>query len=328
MDDSMKSKEHVEQFLQIPVMGAVPKMENFKLSEDVVNKIKDIVSKGSVSSTDSEVSNGDNEFSRERVRRRSGNGKRRIQNLERLLSHSLLYAPTRSGKNPSIEAYRSLSTNVRYANLDKPVKSILVTSSVPSEGKTITATNLAIVLAQSGLKTLLVDGDLRRPNDHRIFLESRDPGLADYIVSENGNPYSDFNDVIRSTKIENLYLMTCGSHISNPGAVFPTEKMRNLINDLEKQYDMVIVDSPPLASAADALNLSIEVDGVLLVIYSGQTKRKVVIQAKESLENVNANVIGAVLNNVDLNKQYGYYYYYYRYYNHYKYYRHEDGDEE
>ena len=190
---------------------------------------------------------------------------------------------------------------------------------------------------------------------HRIFQIDRTPGLTDLLVdeadfvdegeseggrrkaeggSENNsfnseirNPKSEFilpitnhqNDFIRPTTVENLFLLPCGAHVSNPGMLFPSARMHNLIESLTEQFDLIILDSPPLLSAADAVALATEVDGTLMVIYSGKTKRNISLQGKETLENVNAKVIGTVLNNVDYAKQYGSYYYYYYYYRSYYY---------
>jgi Mrp family chromosome partitioning ATPase len=219
------------------------------------------------------------------------------------------------------------------------MRSILVTSAMPREGKTITASNLAIVMAQSGTRTLLMDADLRRPNVHRIFQQNRMPGLTDLLMSDNGlpeispphaegqDPDPASQDFIRLTEVKNLHLLTCGARVPNPGLLLPSDRMREIMRVLGKQYDLIIVDSPPLGSVADAVTLGTEVGGTLMVIYSGKTKREIALQAKESLEGVNAQVIGAVLNNVDYNKQYGYYYYNYRYYSYCRYYHSDDEDE-
>ena len=265
--------------------------------------------------------------------------------MQQMLSHSLLYAARRA---PVIENYRNLAANIRYVDVDNPMKSLLVTSAAPTEGKTITASNLAIVMAQSGKKVLLIDADLRRPRMHRIFQIDRTPGLTDLLVDEadhvgggeheqsiesgseeNHSPITNHqNDFIQPTTVENLFLLPCGAHVSNPGMLFPSERMHNLIESLAEQFDLIIFDSPPLLSAADAVALATEVDGTLMVIYSGKTKRKISLQGKETLENVNAKIIGTVLNNVDYAKQYGSYYYYYYYYRSYYYGsdEEEDGD--
>jgi capsular exopolysaccharide synthesis family protein len=124
---------------------------------------------------------------------------------------------------------------------------------------------------------------------------------------------------IRPTSIDNLYLLPCGAHIPTPEGLLSSEKMKKLIELLSEQYDIIIFDSPPLVSSADAMILATQVDGTLMVVRSGETKRQIALQGKELLENVDAHIIGAVLNNIDYSRQYGSYYYYYYYYRSYYY---------
>lgn|GEM_PF-700313 len=352
LDDSIKRKEDVERFLELPVMGAIPKIEPFDAPKHVLERSEgNVLIPHGQSDSPSNIQGADANRSPALLKSRSnpshvGKGSRhRGRYSERtrqaLLNHSLLYAPSGSGKDPGIESYRNLAANIRYADIDNPIKSLLVTSATPSEGKTITASNLAFVMAQSGMKVLLIDADLRRPNLHRIFQQDRAPGLSDLLISDDGwgkssVPLEDnegelsgsaLRDFIRPTTADNLYLLPCGVRVSNPGMLFPSERMKNLIGNVARHYDLTIFDSPPLGSVADAVALSTEVDGTLMVIRSGKTKRKIGLQGKESLESVNAEVIGAVLNNVDYAKQYGYYYYYHRYYSYYRYYSHDSEDE-
>jgi Mrp family chromosome partitioning ATPase len=202
------------------------------------------------------------------------------------------------------------------------------------EGKTSTATNLAISMAQTGSKVLLMDTDLRRPRIHRIFQQDRSPGLAELLTDDLTPPpcppplstkwRGAGGEVIRPTSIDNLYLLPCGAHISTPEGLLSSEKMKKLIELLSEQYDIIIFDSPPLVSSADAMILATQVDGTLMVIRSGETKRQIALQGKELLENVDAHIIGAVLNNIDYSRQYGSYYYYYYYYRSYYYSSDED----
>lgn len=308
MDDSIRRPEDVERFLDLPLTGAIPRIEPLHVPEEALNRGEDSSSKG-----------------KKRSRKQSAHSRKDWQEL---LSHSLLYSTDGGWKSPGVESYWNLAANIRFANVDSPLKSLLVTSAMPGEGKTITASNLAIVMAQSGKRTLLIDADLRRPSMHRIFHQDRAPGLTDLLISDNGmSSDSAPGEFIRPTDVENLYLMTSGTHVSNPGALLPSEKMRELVKTLSHGYDLLIFDSPPLGSVADAIALSTEVDGTLMVIYAGETKRKIGFQARESLENVNAEVIGAVLNNVDYSKHYGYPYYTYKYSRYYKYYSDDGGSE-
>ena len=308
LDDSIKRKEDVERFLELPFMGAIPKMQPFHVPAEALNWRERSRSDGDLQ--DVPVPG---------VRRRNKHRlAHRKKNLQRFLSNSLLFSRNEALGAPAMESYRNLAANIKYANIDSPIKSLLVTSALPGEGKTITASNLAIVMAQSGTRVLLVDSDLRRPRFHSIFRQDRAPGLTDLLVSDGSseNMTSDppLSGFIRPATIENLFLLPCGVHVSNPGVLFPSEKMRDLVESLAQQYELVIFDSAPVGSVADAVNLSTEVDGTLMVISSGKTKRRIGLQVKESLDNVNADIIGAVLNNVDYSKQYGYYYYNYKYY--------------
>jgi len=353
LDDSIKRKEDVDRFLGLPVMGAIPVISPFAVPETVLDtRERAAIDEGGASGElgeqgdeDAESEIGDlqggypdevSSVRRTRVKRGKGHRKR----LEQLLRHSILYA---GNKSPVAESYRTLSMNIMYADIDKPVRTLLVTSSIPSEGKTITASNLAITMARGGKRVLVMDTDLRRPRLHRIFQQDRSPGLTDFLTGESelsqpadrgeANPQSEANTntghlldttvinrasldgFIRPTEVENLFLFPCGSHLSNPGLLLSSESMSKLIQYLASQYDMIIFDSPPLASVADAVTLSTETDATLLVIKSGKTKRRMVQEGKELLENVDADIMGVVLNNMDYSKQYGsYYYYYYRHY--------------
>jgi protein-tyrosine kinase len=236
-----------------------------------------------------------------------------------MLSHSLIYAANGKPKSPAIENYWNLAMSIKYANLDKKLKSMLVTSAVPGERKTTTASNLAIVKAKAGIKVLLIDSDLRRPMLHRIFQQNRKTGLSDLLVIDDTVDYNTFDfeshGSIRPTVLDNLFLLPCGSSVPNSDALLSSDRMRELLRALEEKFDLIIIDSAPLLIVSSVVALSKEVDGVLLVIQSGKSKRKVVGNGKEVLESVDATIIGTVLTGVDLIRQYGYYYR--RYYNYY-----------
>jgi len=228
-----------------------------------------------------------------------------------MLGSVILYAGKRT---PILTNYRTLAANIRYANIDTPIQTLLVTSAAPTEGKTVTVTNLAISMAQTGNKVLLIDTDLRYPRIHRIFQQDRSPGLTDLLADE-ASPVEEGSRIgepfIRPTSIDGLYIFPCGAHVSNPEGMLLSEKMKRLVKSLSPEYDVILLDSPPLVSAADGIILATEVDATLIVIHSGKTKRQIVLQGKELLENINAPVLGVVLNNIDNSKQYGSYYYYY-----------------
>ncbi len=220
-----------------------------------------------------------------------------------------------SPKSPVSEAYRSLRTNIHFANLDRPNKAILVSSSATKEGKSTTAANLAITIAQMGSKTLLVDSDLRRPAIHNFFKMERSYGLTNYLIGT-----LNFDEVIKKSDINNLDIITCGDIPPNPSEMLASKAMRNFIEEAKKRYDMVLLDSPPIIAVTDAAILSTRVDGVILVIASGFVNRREVQRAITLLRNVNSRILGVLLNGLDIKKIYGSYYYYFHYYQYYYYY--------
>ncbi len=207
------------------------------------------------------------------------------------------------------EAYRVLRTNIQVANVDQPVKTLLVTSPNPVEGKSLTAANLAVVMAQAGLRTVLVDADLRRPSQHRLFGVTNDFGLTNGLVQQELAS----DGYMHSTDIENLRVVTSGQIPPNPTELLGSKRMHKLIQALRDQADMIILDSPPCLPLADAAVLARQVDGVLLVVDAGSTRRDSAAKAKETLERAGGKVLGVALNRVSARGS-GYYYYYYYYY--------------
>ena len=210
---------------------------------------------------------------------------------------------------PISEAYRTLRTNIQFSSFDKKVKTLLVTSSGPGEGKTTTSSNLAVVMAQGGNKTLLIDCDQRKPSVHKTFRFSNENGLSNILVNENE---VDINMVLHKTEISNLHVLSSGTRPPNPAELLGSEKMKNFIEELKKTYDYIILDTPPIVLVTDAQILAQYTDGCLLVISSGEAERDSAIKAKELLEKVNAKILGTVLNKVDSKKK-GYYHYQYEY---------------
>lgn len=221
----------------------------------------------------------------------------------RLITH---FAP----KSPISEAYRSLRTSIQYAKADSRLKTIIVTSPGPQEGKSTTVANLAITISQMGSKTLLVDTDLRRPVLHSIFKLSRSIGISNYLVGK-----VELEDAIFKTEIDNLSLMPCGTLPPNPSELLGSKAMKQCITALKNQFDVILFDSPPILAVTDAAVLSSEVDGVILVVKAGHTDRNAIIRSYEILRNIPNRILGALLNVVNVENVYGsYYYYYYHYY--------------
>lgn len=217
------------------------------------------------------------------------------------------------------EAYRTLRTNLQFSSLDHPLRSLVVTSAVATEGKTTTAANLAVVLAQSGKRVVLVDADLRRPSAHKLFGLSNGAGLTTALVEEP----TVLNGFLRETEVENLRLLTAGPVPPNPQELLGSQRMEELLRRLERQVDIVVLDTPPTLVVADANILAARADGVLMVVNTGRTRRTAVRQAVDSIQQVGANLIGAVLNMVDTRGVRGSYYYYPSYYYYSHYYGHE-----
>jgi len=216
-------------------------------------------------------------------------------------------------KSPVSEAYRSLRTSMMYTSADKKIKSILVSSAGPGEGKTTTVANLAITYANLGKKTLLIDTDLRRPVVHKIFDCPRDNGITSYLSGVEEN----FENLIQKTPIDNLYIVTSGIIPPNPSELLGSGKMTSLVRRLEDEWDMVLFDSPPLVAVTDATMVSKEIDQIVMVVKVGQTDRKAFDHTVSSLRNVKAPLGGVILNAVTSKNSYGSYYYYYQYYHYY-----------
>lgn len=212
----------------------------------------------------------------------------------------------REPKSPVSEQFRTIRTNITYANIDNPIKSVLFTSSTPNAGKSTTAANVAIAFAQAGHKTLLLDGDLRRPTTHYTFELQNIRGLSTAIINE-----LPINEVANATSIENLDVITSGPIPPNPSELLASKKMNVFMKMLKEFYDIVIIDSPPVLAVTDSQVLSQYTDSTILVTNVEDNNRDTVSQAKDLMEKADANIIGIVLNNKKMtNKKDSYYYYY------------------
>ena len=222
-------------------------------------------------------------------------------------------------KSPISESYRGLRTNILLTNT-KDIKSILISSAGPGEGKTTTVANLAITFANLGRKTLLVDTDLRRPVIHSVFNVKREPGVTNYLSGQT----DDYNSLVKPSEIENLSLLTSGLIPPNPSEMLGSKKMSQFIKKLESDWDMILFDSPPLVAVTDATMISKEIDSIILVIKAGQTDKKAFHHTMANLKNIEAPLDGIVMNAVTSKSNYGSYYYYY-YHQYYHYYSSHDG---
>lgn len=205
------------------------------------------------------------------------------------------------------EAYRFVRTQLSFlSEKDKSLTSMVISSLGPQEGKTTTACNLAITLAQGRKKILLVDADMRRPRLHNIFKRNKDKSLSDFLAGE-----ASYNDVIQKTDIENLSIVSNRQVPHNPSELLTGGKMKEFIRESTKDFDFVLFDSPPISVITDAVILSALTDGVILVLESGKTPKKAVLRADKLLKNSEVSVIGAIINGVSTSGKEGYYYSYY-----------------
>jgi capsular exopolysaccharide synthesis family protein len=210
------------------------------------------------------------------------------------------------------EAYRTLRTNLSLSQVDNPLHTLLVTSCIPREGKSTTVANLGVTFAMAQKKVLVIDADLRRPILHRLFGIPNNLGLTHSLSDA-----ADFDQVLSPTKVQNLWVVTCGIIPPNPSELLGSQKMRAFLDRAMAQFDMVLLDSPPISSLADASILGAIVDGVLFIVKVNMANRELIAKARDQLETVGANIVGVALNDVDVRRD-GYYRYYY-YYN-YEYY--------
>lgn len=210
---------------------------------------------------------------------------------------------------PVEEAYRTLRTNIQFCGIDQKIKTVTLTSTNPGEGKTTTSINLAISMAKAGLRTLLVDADLRKPMVAKRLGCNNALGLTNFISGGSA-----LDDVISNTNIPDLYFIACGPKPPNPAELLGSASFREFVNTVREMFDLVIFDTPPLGSVIDCALISVLTDGTIFVIQSKKIDFRNAQRVKEQLEKVNARVLGVVLNKVEKNDYKNYYNYYYNYY--------------
>ena len=246
----------------------------------------------------------------------------------------------REPRSPLTEAYRALRTNLQFSSLDNPMRTIVVTSAGPSEGKSLTAANLAVVLAQAGMSVILVDADLRRPVVHKIFGLQNRTGLTSWLVGQPTEPAvaaagggrwlepsavgkgGPLEPYIQATSVARLRVVTSGSLPPNPAEVLGSGRMHQFLEEINQIADIVVLDSPPCGTVTDAVVLSRWVDGVILVLDQKNTSRQGIQRARENLQAVGAKILGAVINRLDNRGANSYYYSGYQN----SYYYHNDGN--
>ena len=278
LDNSIKSTADIEKFVQLPTLGTIPMV----VSESVP---------GVAAAT-------------RRLRREP-------------VSPAVDLATLRDPSSRTSEAYKTLRTSLLLSTADAPPRVIVITSSEPQEGKTVTTLNTAITLTQSGRKVLLIDGDMRRPRIHKALGAANAGGLSNYL---SGN--ADLDDIVQDTEIPNLFLVSSGPIPPNPSELLASEHFDFLMETLKKssRFDHVLIDSPPLLSVADPVIMASKAGAVILVVQCGRTARPAVIRGRQKLTQAKANILGVVLNDVDVHSGD---YYSYRYGPRYRHYRYE-----
>jgi capsular exopolysaccharide synthesis family protein len=208
-------------------------------------------------------------------------------------------------KSPIAEAYRTLRTNLQFSRADGSLQTLMFTSAGPGEGKSTTVANSAVVLAQAGKRVIIVDCDLRKPVQHKIFgLPNR--GVTNVLI-EN----LPATEVLQDTEIRNLRVLTSGPIPPNPSELLGSAKMERLLSELKDAADYLIIDAPPVVAVTDACVLASKMDGVLLTVAAGMVRPEMGQRAKDLLVKANAPLLGVVLNRVEIEKEHAYYYYYY-----------------
>lgn len=210
-----------------------------------------------------------------------------------------------SPKSPISEQYRTIRTNIQFSSVDEALRSIVITSTGPGEGKSTTVANLAVVFAQQGKKVLLIDADLRKPTVHYTFQMINSVGLTNVLTRQIS-----FNEAIRETDVENLHILTSGPIPPNPSELLASNAMKKLLEDTKEYFDLVLFDAPPILAVTDAQVLANLTDGSVLVTSSGSTDKDAAIKAKDLLKNAKAKLLGAILNNKKITNDASYYYYY------------------
>jgi len=237
--------------------------------------------------------------------------------------------------SPTAESFRNLRTGLQYVSLDTPLRTLLVTSTEPDEGKTFIASNLATVFALTGKKVLLLEADLRRPTVHRRWHEKRAPGLIEALkafsdalmedTSEGSSPVEGHDDpldevaaFIRPTRVEGLALLAAGSEVATPSELLNSQTFRRMVEALLSRYDLLVIDTPPILAASDATILANHVDGIVMVAVSGKSRLPSIARAVERVQSVGGNLLGLVINRLTARSG-GYYYRYYEYHSDYAY---------
>ena len=210
-----------------------------------------------------------------------------------------------NSKSPISEQYRTIRTNIQFASVDREMQLIAVTSGTPGEGKSTTSANLAVVMAQQGMKVLLLDADLRKPTVHYTFNQTNTFGLTNVLMKK-----IELGSAVKETEIDHLYVLTSGPIPPNPAELLASKMMKELMLQVRKEFDVIIIDTPPILAVADTQIIANECDGTVLVAASGKAEIENTKKAADLLQSASSTLLGVVLNYKDTKGDSGYYYYY------------------
>lgn len=280
---SIKTTEEVEQYLELPVFTTIPHIKS------------------------------------------SNNGRLTYKQKDRKLEQGIpikdsMLITSFDPLSPEVEAFRALRTNIQFVADSSSMKTMLITSATPSEGKSLIAANLAITSAQMGMKTLLIDFDLRKPMQHSLFGKDQIPGIMDFIKSKNleiNESKMTIEKIIQTISLDigELHLITAGTLPNNPSMVLESKLLKSILDLLSKDYSVILLDTPPILTVSDAAILGKDVDRTILVIRAGKNRHKEILRSKELLQRAKCNLIGTVLNDVNKKSHYYSHYQYNKYYN-------------
>jgi len=281
-DDAIKDDADIQDNFGLPVLGTIPSIESLATSNTSAKHIKLKKKRGRAKNEDSSMQN-------------------------RLITNY-------SEKSPLAEAYRSAKIAIQFLAKDKSLNTFVISSPSMSEGKSLTTSNLAISFAQGGHRILIIDCDLRKSVIHKYFNIERKPGLTNYMYDE-----VELKDIIRDSGINNLSLITSGSSSTNPAELLASQKMRDLIETFRTQYDIILIDTPPVLVCSDSRILADTTDGIIMIAKVESTRKKALDHALESLNTLDNNILGFIINQIEFrfNRMYYYSYHYYKPYSYY-----------
>lgn len=207
-------------------------------------------------------------------------------------------------KSPIAEQYRTIRTNIQFSAIDEEIRTILVTSSGPGEGKSTTVANLAVVFAQQGKRVLLVDADLRKPTVHYTFNTLNTTGLTNVLTNQMS-----LMEAVKANDEKNLYILPCGPIPPNPSELLGSKAMTRVMDEALNEFDIILFDTPPVLAVTDAQILANKCEGTIIVVGSGKTEKEQLLKSKELLTAAQAKILGVVLNNKKMKETDNYYYY-------------------